>query len=173
VELHINGVPRPPIIFFGNVEGEKETRRVVSEAKRAAESGVHLYSTLVEIPCPLSPDDHVYELLDTRLQCFLEADPDSYVMPRLVFVPAPGWMRQYPHEVTHDSDGNSADPSIASHRYWADVEHALSAVIEHLQKTTYGERVFGYHLERGELFNPVDNGYDRSFANREAFRDWL
>src|SRR5262249_11842361 len=78
IELHINGVPRPPVIFFGNVEGEKETRRVISEAKRAAESDVHLYSTLIEIPCPLSPDDHVYELLDTRLQLFLEADPQAY-----------------------------------------------------------------------------------------------
>ena len=48
--------------------------------------------------------------------------PSVFVMPRLVFVPAPGWMRQYPNEVTHYADGKTADPSIASNRFWQDVE---------------------------------------------------
>jgi hypothetical protein len=82
-------------------------------------------------------------------------------------------MRQYPHEVTHYEDGKSADPSIASNRFWTDAEHALASLIEHVQRTNIGERVMGYHLERGEWFNPTDNGFDRSLANREAFREWL
>lgn len=173
VELQINGQPVPPVLFFGNVEGEREARHVASEVKRAAAAGVHIHSTLVEIPCPLSPDDTVYEMLDTRLQTLLDADPAGWVMPRVVFIPAPGWMRQYPNEVAHYADGRTADPSIASYRFWQDAEHALRSIIEHVQRTTYGERVLGYHLERGEWFHPADNGYDRSFANREAFREWL
>ncbi len=173
VELHIHGEPTVPTLFFGNVEGQTEASRVASEVKRAAAYGIHVHSTLVEIPCPLSPDDTVYETIDSRVEVFLDADPRAYVIPRLVFLPAPGWMRQYPHEVTHYADQKSADPSIASDRFWMDAEHALAAVIEHVQRTTYGERVIGYHLERGEWFNPVDNGFDRSLANREAFREWL
>jgi len=173
VELHINGQPYPPVFFFGNLDGPKETRRVVSEVQRAARAGVHLHSTLVEIPCPLPPDDSVYETLDERLQTLLAADPQGYLMPRLVFVPAPGWRKQYPDEVIHYADGSTGDPSIASDRFWLEVELALAAIIQHIHRATYGERVVAYHLERGEWFHPADTGYDRSFANREEFREWL
>jgi hypothetical protein len=173
VELHVNGVPTPPVFFFGNMEGQKEARRVVSEAQRAARAGVHLHSTLVELPCPLPVDDSVYATLDERIGTLLEADPQGYVMPRLVFLPAPGWRKQYPNEVNHYADGTTDDPSIASDRYWQEAEHALTAIIEHVQRSGYGERFIGYHLERGEWFHPVDGGYDRSYANREAFRQWL
>jgi hypothetical protein len=173
VELHINGQPYAPVFFFGNVEGEKETRRVVSEVQRAAAHGVHLHSTLVELTCPLPPDDTVYETLDARLTAILDADPKGYVMPRIVFVPAPGWRKQYPNEVNHYADGSTDDPSIASDRFWVEAEHSLRAVIEHIHRMAYGDRVIGYHLERGEWFHPADGGYDRSFANREAFRTWL
>jgi hypothetical protein len=54
-----------------------------------------------------------------------------------------------------------------------EVEHSLTALIDHIQRTPYGPRVIGYHLERGEWFHPAHDGYDRSYANREAFRGWL
>lgn len=173
VELYINGRPCPPVLFFGNIEGAKETRRVVSEIQRAAQAGVHLHSTLIEILCPLPGDVSVYDTLDTRLQTLLDADPQGYLLPRLVFVPAPGWRRQYPNEVIHYADGSTGDPSIASDRFWQEAELALASIIEHIRRAGYGERVIGYHLERGEWFHPADTGYDRSFANREAFREWL
>ena len=52
--IHINGVAHPPLLFFGNMEGTKNRQRVLSEVRRAARAGVHLHSTLVELPCPLS-----------------------------------------------------------------------------------------------------------------------
>ena len=172
-EIHIHGQVYPPALFFGNMEGQREIGRVASEVRRAAGAGVHLHSTLVELPSPLPPDDTIYDDLDARLQAIVDADPKAYIIPRLVFVPAPGWIRGYPNEVSHYGDAKSADPSIASNRFWSDVELALESIVEHLRRTGFGERVIGYHLERGEWFNPADNGYDRSFANREAFRDWL
>ncbi len=173
VELQINGETYPPVLFFGNVENEKEIRRVTSEVQRAAQSGVHLHSTLVELTCPLPPDDSVYETFDSRIETLLNADPKGHFIPRIVFVPAAGWRRQYPNEVNHYSDGTTDDPSIASNHFWQEAESALTALIEHVQRMGYGERVVGYHLERGEWFHPADGGYDRSYANREAFRAWL
>jgi hypothetical protein len=155
------------------MEGENETRRVASQVKRAATAGVRLFSTLVEIPSPLPPVDAVYDNLDARLQALLDAEPKGYLMPRLMFVPAPGWLKSYPNEVSQYAGGKSGDPSIASDRFWKDVEFALESIVEHIKRMPYGNRVIGYHLERGEWFNPADNGYDRSYANREAFRDWL
>ena len=94
-------------------------------------------------------------------------------MPRLVFVPARGWKREYPTEISQYTDGTTGDPSLTSARFWQEAERALEVLIQHIQTQTYGERVFGYHLERGEWFQPADQGYDRSMANRDAFRDWL
>ena len=103
----------------------------------------------------------------------LDADPDGYIMPRLVFVPARGWKREYPTDISTYSDGTNGDPSLTSTRFWQEAERALEVLITHVGTQTYGERVFGYHLERGEWFQPADPGYDRSMANRDAFRDWL
>ncbi len=172
-EIVVNGTTVPPFLFFGNLSGQKEQRRVASEVERAAKAGVHVQSTLIELVCPIPPDDTVYESTDTRLQTILEADPRALLMPRIVFVPAPGWRHQYPNEVNHYADGSTDDPSIASAMFWTDAVNALRALIEHIQRTTYGERVIGYHLERGEWFHPADMGYDRSYANREGFRQWL
>jgi hypothetical protein len=172
-ELHIKGEVYPPVFFFGNIEGPREAQKVASEVKRAAQAGVHIHSTLVELPCPLPPDDSVYETLDNRIETLLDADPRGFAIPRLVFVPAPGWRKQYPNEVNHYADGSTDDPSIASNHFWSEAEHALTALVEHIGRMTYGERVIGYHLERGEWFHPKDGGYDRSYANREAFRNWL
>jgi hypothetical protein len=173
VELQINGETYPPVLFFGTVEGEKEARRVTSEVQRAASNGVHIHSTLVELTCPLPPDDTVYETFDSRIETLVKADPKGYFIPRIVFVPAPGWRRQYPNEVNHYADGSTDDPSIASNHFWMEAESALGALIEHVSRMGYGERIVGYHLERGEWFHPAEGGYDRSFANREAFRAWL
>jgi len=173
VELHINGTAHAPIFFFGNTDGAKETRRVASEVRRAAQAGVHLYSTLVELPCPLPPDDTFYDELDARLAVFFEADPEAFMLPRIVFVPAPGWRRQYPDEIIRYADGTTGDPSLASDRFWTEAENALRSVVEHLEHTPHRDRIMGFHLERGEWFHPSDTGFDLSFANREAFREWL
>jgi len=173
VEIQINGQSYPPVLFFGNMEGTKERRRVVSEVQRAAKAGVHLHSTLIELPCPLPPDESIYDEADERIQALLEADPEGYVMPRIVFMPARGWRSQYPNDVILYADGSTGDPSVASTRFWQEAENALTAFITHIQQTAYDQRVFGYHLERGEWFYPAGQGYDRSFAHREAFREWL
>ncbi len=173
VHLTIDGVNYPPLIFFGGCEGEKESKVVTSEIRKAAKTGVHIHSTLIELPCPLPPDSSIYETLDERLHLLLDADTQGFVIPRIVFVPAPGWRKQYPNEVIHYSDGSTGDPSLASDRFWSEAEASLSSVVTHIRRSSYANRIIGFHLERGEWFHPADKGYDYSFANREAFRAWL
>jgi hypothetical protein len=171
-EIHIDSVAYPPILFFGNLEGG-DPQRVLSEVRRAAHAGVHLHSTLIELPCPLDDPGTALEEIDHRLKAILDADPEGFVMPRIVFVPARGWKREYPTEIATYSDGSTGDPSITSERFWQEAELSLVTLIDHLRSQAWGRRVFGYHLERGEWFQPADQGYDRSMANRDAFRDWL
>jgi hypothetical protein len=172
-EIHVHGVAYPPIFFFGNVEDSGNLARVTSEVRHAAHAGVHLHSTLVELPCPLADTTEALEEIDRRLQALLAADPEGFVMPRIVFVPARGWKREYPTEIATYADGSTGDPSITSERFWQEAELSLATLIAHLRTHEWGPRVFGYHLERGEWFQPADQGYDRSMANRDAFRDWL
>lgn len=169
----INGWAYPPTLFFGNLSEESNRERVLQEVRLAAKAGIHLHSTLIELPCPLSESGEVLEIIDQRLRVFLEADPEGFVMPRILFYPAPGWRREYPLELSHYADGTSGDPSITSHRFWQECERSIQTLIEHLRLQPWGERIFGYHLERGEWFQPADLGFDRSLANRDAFRDWL
>lgn len=172
-EIHINGVVYPPILFFGNQEDEAAKRRVLSEVRRAAHAGVHLHSTLIELPCPITESSAALDEIDDRLRAVLDADPEGFVMPRILFVPAKGWKREYPTEIATYADGASGDPSITSDRFWQEAERSLTTLITHLREYEWGKRIFGYHLERGEWFQPADTGYDRSIANRDAFRDWL
>ncbi|HLI47278.1 MAG TPA: hypothetical protein VKV18_01110 [Chthonomonas sp.] len=169
----INGWAYPPTLFFGNLSDEKCTAQVLREIRQAAQAGIHLHSTLIELPCPLSEASETLEIIDSRLRAILEADPEGFVMPRLVFYPAPGWRREYPLEMSTYADGTIGDPSITSQRFWQECERSLQTLIEHLRLQPWGERIFGYHLERGEWFQPADLGFDRSMANRDAFRDWL
>ncbi|MCW3095034.1 MAG: hypothetical protein JWL77_652 [Chthonomonadaceae bacterium] len=172
-EIHIDGVVKTPLLFFGNMDGPKNRQRVLSEVRRAAAAGIHLHSTLVDLPCPLSEASHALQEIDERLRAVLDADPDGYVMPRIVFVPARGWKREYPTDIATYADGTTGDPSLTSTRFWQEAERSLATLIAHLSEYSWGRRVFGYHLERGEWFQSADQGFDRSIANRDAFRDWL
>ena len=171
--IHINGYPYPPTLFFGSFEDDVSREQVLAQIRRASDSGVHLLSTLVELYCPLSEDAQILDKIDNQLRALLEADPDAYIMPRIVFVPARGWRREYPTDISQYADGTTGDPSITSMRFWQECERALHTLVTHIRAQVWGARVFGYHLERGEWFQPASLGYDRSIANRDAFRDWL
>lgn len=172
-EIQVRGESIPPVLFFGSTDEQANLQTATSEIHRAAQAGVRLFSTLAELPCPLAPEDRAYDAMDARIQAIIDACPTAYVIPRIVFVPAPGWQKQYPDEVNHYIDGTTDDPSIASDRFWSEAVESIRSMVEHIDRTTFGTRVVGYHLERGEWFHSVDSGYDRSFANREAFRQWL
>ncbi len=172
-ELLINGEEVVPSIFFGNISEPASVARVHSEMRRAAQAGVRLYSTLVELVCPMPPDDTVYQALDERIERVADFDRNAYLMPRIVFHPMPAWQKQYPDEMQTLETGPTGEPSIGSDLFWAEAVRSVRLLIEHIQRTSYGVRVVGYHLERGEWFQPAAGGFDRSFANREGFRRWL
>ena len=172
-EIRINNIVTPPILFFGNLDDANSRPKVLSEVRRAARSGVHIHSTLIELPCPLIEDSSMLDDFDNRVRALLEADPQGYILPRIAILPAKGWRREYPHDMANYEGEPSGDPSLTSDRFWKEVERSLLTLIEHVSAQSWGGRICGYHLERAEWFQPVDQGYDRSTANRDAFRDWL
>ena len=172
-EIHINGTVYPPVLFFGNVDDPANQERVTSEVKHAASAGVHIHSTLIELPCPLLPESTALAEAAEKLALVAEADPEGYVIPRVVIIPARGWKRRNSAEVSLYADGSNGDPSIGSDLFWAEAAESLKSLVTFLGAQEWGGRVVGYHLERGEWFQPVSQGYDRCTANRDCFREWL
>lgn len=172
-EIRINNRTVPPVLFFGNLDDPDNRPKALSEVRRAARSGVHIHSTLIELPCPLIEDSSVLDDFDNRVRALLESDPQGYILPRIAILPAKGWRREYPTDMANYEGEPSGDPSLTSERFWKEVERSLLTLIEHVAAQSWGGRICGYHLERAEWFQPADQGYDRSVANRDAFRDWL
>ncbi|MBM3492775.1 MAG: hypothetical protein FJX72_00410 [Armatimonadetes bacterium] len=172
-ELAINGQEVAPTFFFGNVDDAGAAKKVHSQMLRASRAGVRVYSTLIELVCPMPPDDSVYEALDERIEAVAAGDPAGFLMPRIVFMPMAAWREQYPFEIQMLDSGPTGEPSIASEHFWAEAQRSVRLLIEHIKRTSCGSRVIGYHLERGEWFQPAAGGLDRSYANREGFRRWL
>lgn len=172
-EIVVGGETVPPVMLFANVQTTAAARTMQSEAKRALARGVRILSTLVELVCPIPPDGSVYRMLDERLGALADTDPRAYLFPRVVFVPGEHWREQYPMDMQSYGSRRGEDPSIASEHFWLEAGRALRLMIEHISRTSYGWRVIGYHLERGEWFQPADAGFDVSYANREGFRRWL
>lgn len=171
----INGRPYPPTLFFGNyTEGDAKSREhVLAEVHHAARSGIHLHSILIELPCPLPGSNDALNAIHARLLPILEADPEGFLIPRILFIPAPGWRRVNQEENVLYADGSTSDPSISSDRFWQECEKSLQKLISSFHAQEWGDRIAGYHLERGEWFYPSYLGFDRSKVNRDAFRVWL
>ncbi len=175
-EIHIHGSGFAPILFFGNMDDTENRAKPLAEIRAAAAAGVHIHSTLVELPCPAPDNSLAFEVAAERISAILNSDPDGYVIPRVVFVPARGWKRANPSEVATYADGSSGDPSVASEIFWTEAQRSVEKLIAFLTQTNegaYTSRIAGYHLERGEWFHPQSLGYDRCIANRDGFREWL
>ena len=90
-------------------------------------------------------------------------------------MPTNYWARTHPDQMARYADGSEGDVSLASPEFWADCVDAVEALIAHFAdpNTPGGDRVIGFHLERGEWFYDAQSGPDLSAPNREAFQHWL
>ncbi|MCL5284023.1 MAG: beta-galactosidase [Armatimonadetes bacterium] len=171
-QIQIERALHPPVLFFGNLDSRGNEGRILSQVQKAARAGVHFHSTLLEIPVPASDSNDFFAVVDRRLKKLLEGDPGGYVMPRVVFKPAPGWRRSHFREFSVHNE-QTGDPSLGSDLFWEAAERSLAGLLDHFNASDYGSRVFGIHLERGEWFLAKEDGFDHSDVNREAFRGWL
>ncbi|MDE2126595.1 MAG: hypothetical protein KGJ62_08395 [Armatimonadetes bacterium] len=171
--IHINGSPIPPLLFFGGSPGDAPGEAVHREVEKAAAAGIHLHSCLIDLPCPVSQEAGTLAVAEQRVRTLLEADPQAYVIPRIVFSAAEDWRKNNRNEMAWTAEGLSSEPSIGSDAFWELAAEGLKALVHHLVACPIGDRVAGYHLEHAEWFQPADAGFDTSPAARNAFRNWL
>ena len=171
--IHINGSPVPPVLFFGGSLGDEPGEAVHREVAKAAEAGIHIHSCLVDLPCPLNEGAAELAAAEQRLRRLLDADPQGYVIPRVVFSAAEEWRKNNRGQMARTAEGLSSEPSIGSDTFWETAAESLKRLIRHLFASTIGARVAGCHLEHAEWFQPAEAGFDTSSAARDAFRNWL
>ncbi len=174
-QIVVNEQAHAPFFFFVNTETAVSGDVVDSQIRAAAAVGIHLYSGVMYLPFKNVYNDRSFGAVDALLQQVLNADPDAYLLPRLQCVPTNYWARTHPDEMARYADGSEGDVSMASGEFWADSVDALEALIAHLSDpgTVGGDRVIGFHLDKGEWFYDREAGYDYSPPNRTAYQNWL
>lgn len=172
--LHVNGAPRPAIMFFVNTEGDFDRVTAQRQIRYAYQAGVRIFTVLAHLPWRSSTGERVYTHLDDMLQCITEVAPDAMLLPRIIFSPPSGWVRRNPEDMAVGIDGPTGDVSLGSQAFWSgDAEDALRASLTHLAEGAYASRILGIYLEHGEWIYDRIAGFDRSPANTKAFRRWL
>ena len=174
-KIRISGTDHAPYFFFVNTETARDGETVDSQIADAAANGIHLFSGVMYLPLRNAYGDRSFGAIDALVSQVLAADPDGYLMPRLQFVPTNYWARTHPDQLAKYSNGFEGDVSLASTEFWADCVDALDALISHFNDpaTSGGDRVIGFHLDRGEWFYDLTSGYDLSQPNQAAFQNWL
>jgi hypothetical protein len=164
-----------PYFLFVNAEAAENGEVVDSQIRLAAAAGIHLFSGVMYVPLKNAYGDRPFGPIDALVQHILANDPDGYLIPRLQFVPTNYWLRTHPDQIATYADGSEGDVSLASTDFWDDCVEALDALITHFAdpQTPGGDRVIGFHIDRGEWFYDVSTGYDVSEPNTIAYRNWL
>ena len=174
-KIRVNDADHAPYFFFVNTETAHDGETVDAQIREAAANGIHLFSGIMYLPFRNAYGDRSFGPIDALVSQVLAADPDAFILPRLQFVPTNYWARTHPDQMADYSNGFEGDVSLASPEFWADCVDALDALIAHFSDpaTPGGDRVIGFHLDRGEWFYDATSGYDQSPLNQTAFQNWL
>jgi hypothetical protein len=129
---------------------------------------------------PYPPRTDCYPLqtggLDDIAHYILKQNPKSYLMPRVLL-----WGPQNQQEWEAQNPGESYldHPSLGSTVWKATAEEDLRRLLRHIEASSFGDRVLGYHVGWGTCGEWMYWGWDqptsidRSPAILRAFRQWL
>lgn len=168
-----NGRALAPLSFFGGTLSQESLATVLDELKMAAQYGVEIFSTLVELPCHPDHAAKAAGIAGFLMQEASKIAPDIEVIFRTVLIAPKGWQKDFPDARYEGRDGETAEPSLFDPKYWQQAEETLEDYVAMLRKLPDSDRILGVHLERGEWFFPQHQGYDTSNAATKAFNEWL
>lgn len=162
-----------PFFFFGNAQTSDAEERVFKQIMQAARAGVNLYSLLLTLRIDESGATETLGAIRYWIRLVQDVNPDAYFVWRIVPVPGRDWQQRFPEAVPRFADGTVGQPSVCSDKWWQAAEKVIFDLVRAVEESDEGERVLGYHLDRGEWFYSESSGYDTSTSALELFREWL
>ena len=175
--LIINGVPTPPLMFFGNIEvAQSQYPLLTQEIELAAASGIHLYKFTTNVPW--TGTDYRYD--DNYLQMYLTADPSAMILLE-INMQVVDELGTFSVPAGNDilyQNGTTSPISMASDFYFNAFQDALVNAINHYESSQFAGHIIGYWIgagASGEWFDPNYRtlGLDYSPVNLAAFQQWL
>ncbi len=145
------------------------------------------------VPVWVGPDVWDFSEFDENVAKIVAADPQALIFPR-VHVGEPAWWREAnPAALIRFSDGSlerrrpyrlwpekksRTYPSVASTHWRQAMAVALEHLIDHIQSSSYADRIFGYHVyglstEEWYHYHSEDQLGDYSDNVRLDFQRWL
>lgn len=158
----------------------------LADLKTLGDLPIHLFTDTFPTGW-VSVRQYDYEEFDEKMRGFLRADPQAYVMPRLLLDAPQEWMAAHPEDLVGYADpaglkdenswGGARHPSWASPRWRADCAEALRRLLRHALSADYANHIIGWHIGSGiygewHHWNAVYYP-DTSKCFVEAFRRWL
>ncbi|MGN0866338.1 MAG: beta-galactosidase [Oligosphaeraceae bacterium] len=151
------------------------------QIQMAHQAGVDFVTTILEVPWPESLPQN-FSSVDCIMDQILHANPQAYVIPRLMLYAPEWWKNQNPDELMKWDEASTIphrrDASVSSQKWLQDALRMLEGTIRHLEEK-YGDHIAGYHpcaQETQEWFyrdSWKEDFHGYSPAEIQGFRRWL
>lgn len=136
----------PPVWFFAAAIDETRLATVLEEAKMAAENGIHVFSTLVELEVSPSSVSDAVAFAGYFIRRLHEIDPDCQVILRVVFTAPGGWESDFPAGKNPSAASGPSEPSICDDAFWSVAEDCLKEFVRLARQLPNAESIMGIHL---------------------------
>jgi Beta-galactosidase len=154
----------------------------------AKEAHINMYLMHVALDiddkCPIPEMSNVknfYKKAMSRIEKLMQADPGAYIMIRVPICPPKSWFKTHRNHMIQNEKGELARGLLPPISYFSDefydkVDNGLRKMVEFIENSKYGNRIFGYHVsikEWGRAQNSPSRLGDYSPVAQQAFRRYL
>ena len=194
VTVFHNGRPVILNILYDNDAWKAKYMGVISKGiAKEAHINMHMIHVAVDMdgksPVPELAEvgkngTNIYSETMARLEKLMQADPDGYIMVRIVCWPPKAWLKSHRDHMLQNEKGelaNSLFPPVSffSDEFFRKAKSGVKKMVEFLEKSKYGNRILGYHPMTGYSgeWNRANTSPSRiadySPVAKESFRRYL
>ena len=164
VTVFHNGKPVLLNILYDNDNWKAKYMGALSKGiAHDARINMHMLHVTVDLDgkCPIPElsklgenGSNVYTMTMARLEKLMQADPDAFIMVRVVFWPPNSWLQSHRTHMLQNEKGELAKSlfppvSFFSDEFFERAERGLKKMVTFLEKSKYGNRILGYHPMTG------------------------
>lgn len=192
-EFDIGGKRYETLYYNTTEHWSPNSRRFAEQIEGFRQAGIHLYGLGVEPRYVWKPDGSIdFAAIDELLSAALMMDEDAYFMFCIsTYAPPRWWVEANRDELIGYANAivdfklssnhvtkNLPAPSYASLKWRRDIGEVQKRIVEHIEASPYGKRVFAYRTDYGvnhewHYYGMFKEMPDTGKAMTTHFRKWL